>query len=231
MSMLTDVRYFTVVGVFVIAAMVFAAILTQTGQGQAPSNVINTPTAVPETVNPNATTVPTSEPTVPPLTFTEAELVTDAAANDYVATISTEKGDIVIDLLVTQAPNTVNSFVFLAQQGFFDGITFHRVVADFVAQSGDPTATGGGGPGYETEQEATDLINTRGTVAMARASGSTAFGSQFFINLKDNPGLDADAPNQARFSPFGEVVEGMEVVDLIEQGDLILAVTIEENPR
>lgn len=230
MNLLTDVRYFSIVGLLVVAAMVFAAILTQARSGPHASDAGDTPTPSP-TADSGGTPDATAAPTEPPLMFAEAATVIDAEANDYTATITTARGDIVIALHADQAPNTVNSFVFLAQQGYFDGITFHRVVPNFVAQSGDPSGTGTGGPGYETEQEATDLTNTRGTVAMARASGTTKFGSQFFINLKDNPALDVDQTNQARFYPFGEVIEGMDVVDQLVQGDVILSVAVEETPR
>ncbi len=231
MNLLTDVRYFSVVGLVVVAAMVFAAILTQARGGSHGADVGHTATAAVSTEDPNATATEAAAPTEAPLSFTAAETVIDAEASDYTATIKTARGDIVIALFADQAPDTVNSFVFLARQGYFDGITFHRVVPNFVAQTGDPSGTGGGGPGYETEQEATDLTNTRGTVAMARAAGTTKFGSQFFINLKDNPALDVSQTNQARFYPFGEVVEGMDVVDQIVQGDVILAVTVEETPK
>ena len=220
MNVLTDIRWFSIAGIVAGAAMVFAALLTQGGGGgPAPSDVIDTPTPS------DVIDTPT------PAQFSEAGQVIDAAANTYTATLQTEKGDIIIELFAEKAPNTVNSFVFLAQEGYFDGITFHRVDAGFVAQTGDPTATGGGGPGYETEQETTDLTNTRGRVSMARASGSTRFGSQFFINLNDNLFLDQDQPNQAAFFPFAEVTSGMEVVDLIAQGDIIISVTIEETSR
>jgi cyclophilin family peptidyl-prolyl cis-trans isomerase len=231
MNILTDVRYFAIVGVFVVAAMVFAAILTQANSGPAPSDLPDTPTPAEPTADPNATATATAVPTEPPLSFTEAEQVIDAAVNDYVATVSTSRGDIVIHLFAAKSPNTVNSFVFLAQEGFFDGITFHRVEPEFVVQAGDPTGTGVGGPGYQTELEETDLLNTRGAVAMARAGTSTAFGSQFFINLVDNASLDQQAGSRAPFYPFGEVIEGMDVVDQIQVGDLILAVNVEESPR
>ena len=232
MNLLTDIRWFSIVGLVAVVAMIFTAILFQAGGGPSASDVPETPTpTVTPTPDPNATPTPSPEPTKAPLRFTAAEQVVDAATKTYKATIKTDKGEVVITLYADKAPNTVNSFVFLAQRGFFDGIKFHRVVADFVVQTGDPTGTGSGGPGYETEQEKTDLTNKRGFVSMARAAGSTKFGSQFFINLKDNPALDTDAPNQARFYPFGEVTSGMDVVARIAQGDVIRSLTITEAPK
>jgi len=146
--------------------------------------------------------------------FERAEQVVEAGKK-YTATIRTSKGDIVVDLYADIAPHTVNSFVFLAQQGFFDGLTFHRVVKDFVIQGGDPAGNGSGDPGYETADEPNERSNTRGTLSMAKSPGAKEFGSQFFINLRDNTGLDYDSPSRDKFYPFGEVVQGMDVVDAI----------------
>ncbi len=147
-------------------------------------------------------------------TFSQADQVLEAGKS-YTATLKTSKGDIVVDLFADTAPNTVNSFVFLAQKGFFDGITFHRVVEGFVIQTGDPSGAGSGGPGYETADEPSEARNSRGTLAMAKAPGAGEFGSQFFINLADNDDLDFDNPTKDKFYPFGEVISGMEVVDAI----------------
>ena len=146
--------------------------------------------------------------------FTAADSVIDTT-KQYTATVKTSKGDIVIKLYADKAPNTVNSFVFLAQKGFFDGILFHRVAKDFVIQGGDPTGTGSGGPGYTTKDEPNEIANTRGTISMAKVSGASEFGSQFFINLKNNTALDYNNPSANKFYPFGEVVSGMDVVDAI----------------
>lgn len=173
----------------------------------------------------------TATATPNPRVFAAAELVTDAAAETYAATIATAKGDIVIELFADVAPNTVNSFVFLAEQGYFDGIVFHRVEPGFVVQGGDPLGTGLGGPGYQTSDEPNELRNEFGTLSMAKVSGQSVFGSQFFINLKDNPGLDFDSGNANAFYPFGRVVEGMDVVLAIEVGDVMESVTIARTPR
>ena len=128
-------------------------------------------------------------------------------AKTYVATISTAKGDIVINLFAEQVPNTVNNFVFLARQGFYDSMTFHRVIADFMAQGGDPAGTGRGSPGYRFPDEFhPDLKHDRpGILSMANAGPGTN-GSQFFITHKETSWLDG------KHTVFGEVTEGMDVV-------------------
>jgi cyclophilin family peptidyl-prolyl cis-trans isomerase len=158
-------------------------------------------------------------------------MVIDPLKN-YVATIETEKGDIMVELFADVAPLAVNSFVFLAQNGWFDGITFHRVIAGFVAQAGDPTGTGLGGPGYAFRNEiSSDLtFDNKGLLAMANAGADTN-GSQFFITYAATPHLnDAHAV-------FGKVVEGMDVVKAITArdpakggppGDKIISVEIVE---
>ena len=149
----------------------------------------------------------------------------------YTAIVETNQGTFTMELLADQSPATVNVFVFLARERFWDGLRFHRVVASFVAQTGDPTGEGSGGAGFETEQEPNAMKNTRGTVAMARAAGSTKFGSQWFVNLSDNTNLDVEAPRQKPFYPFARVTAGMDVVDRINQGDRIIRVTIEESAK
>ncbi len=127
----------------------------------------------------------------------------------YQATLHTSEGDITIDFYPTDAPLTVNNFVFLARDGFYDGVIFHRVIDGFMIQGGDPTGTGTGGPGYKFRDELghSKTGYERGTVAMANAGPNTN-GSQFFIMHADY-GL----PNQ--YSIFGEVTDGMDVVDAI----------------
>lgn len=141
--------------------------------------------------------------------------------------IKTEKGDIVIELYENM-PITAGNFKKLASEGFYDGVTFHRVIDDFMIQGGDPTGTGMGGPGYTIEDEHVEgSTNVRGTIAMAN-SGPQSGGSQFFINTVDNIYLDWDKPPAASKHPvFGKVIEGMDVVDKIEQGDVMLEVTVE----
>ena len=131
-------------------------------------------------------------------------------AKTYIATIDTNKGKIVLALFAKEAPKTVNSFVFLAKQGFFNGLIFHRVIPGFMIQGGDPTGTGTGGPGYEFENEnrSSQRGFTKGTLGMANAGPDTN-GSQFFI-------MDADNGLPPRgYTIFGEVKEGQDVVHAI----------------
>ena len=127
----------------------------------------------------------------------------------YTATISTSKGDIDIDLLTELAPNTVNNFVFLAVNGFYDNVPFHRVIKGFMIQTGDPTGTGRGGPGYRFNDERVTTPYKLGTVAMANAGPNTN-GSQFFI-VQGQSGTTLP-PN---YTIFGQVTQGMDVVHAI----------------
>jgi len=133
---------------------------------------------------------------------------------DYQAVLHTEKGDITIDLFSEKTPKTVNNFVFLSKQGFYDGVIFHRVIEDFMAQTGDPTGTGRGGPGYQFEDEFhRELKHDKpGIVSMANAGPNTN-GSQFFITHLATPWLDG------KHTVFGEVVDGMEVLFSIPARD------------
>ncbi len=140
---------------------------------------------------------------------------------NYTATISTKKGDIKLQLLPKAAPNTVNSFVFLAREGYYDGLTFHRV-EDWVLQGGDPTGTGSGGPGYMLKAEFNGTKHVAGTLAMARTNDPHSAGSQFYIVKQDAFWLD----NQ--YTVFGQTIEGMDVVKKLARGDVMTKVTIEE---
>lgn len=126
---------------------------------------------------------------------------------DYQARLKTNKGDIVIDLHENETPITVNNFVFLAQDGFYTDVPIHRVMKGFMLQSGDPTGTGTGTPGYRFNDEPFEGEYTRGTVAMAN-SGVNTNGSQFFI-------MHADYPLQPNYVIFGNVIDGLDVVDAI----------------
>jgi peptidyl-prolyl cis-trans isomerase B (cyclophilin B) len=135
--------------------------------------------------------------------------------------LETDKGTIVFELFADTAPNTVSNFVYLTEEGYYDGLTFHRRVENFVIQGGDPQGNGTGGPGYRFEDELDDEYNyDRGIVAMANAGPDTN-GSQFFIML-------ADTPLPKAYSIFGRVTEGIEVIDDIQIGDKMTKVTIEE---
>jgi cyclophilin family peptidyl-prolyl cis-trans isomerase len=232
MNLLGNVKFFAIIGVVVGIVTVFGAVL---GSRRANSNNAATlPTNTP-TVESSVTTDPNATPTVNPKQFAKAEPVIDASTKKYTATVKTAKGDFTIDLFADQAPSTVNSFVFLAQKGFFDDITFHRIpTPPFVAQTGDPfakSASTSGGPGYSTNEEPNQVKNTRGTIAMAKGGGAKSFGSQWFINLKDNPSLDYTNPAD-KFYPFGQVTgSGMDVVDKLVQGDKLVSITITESPK
>jgi len=132
----------------------------------------------------------------------------------YTATFKTEKGDIVVHLFANKVPATVNNFVFLARQGFYDNTIFHRVIDDFMAQGGDPTGTGRGGPGYRFADEFhKDLRHNKpGILSMANAGANTN-GSQFFITHVPTPWLDN------KHSVFGEVISGMDVLISIPARD------------
>lgn len=153
---------------------------------------------------------------------------------DYLAIVKTEKGDFAIQLYADQAPMAVNSFIFLARNGWFDGVTFHRVLPDFVAQAGDPTGTGYGGPGYAFGNEISTKLkfDRAGVVAMANA-GPDSNGSQFFITYQSAPKLDG------AYTIFGQVIQGMDVVQKLAPrnpddganlppGDQIRSIRIEE---
>ena len=142
----------------------------------------------------------------------------------YTATIETTRGEIVIELYPQYAPKTVNNFVFLARNGFYNDVTFHRVIPNFMIQGGDPTGTGRGGPGYRFADEFTGnpLKHETGVLSMANAGPGTN-GSQFFITHSPQPHLDG------RHTVFGKVIEGQDVVDSVKQGDEMISVTITEN--
>jgi peptidyl-prolyl cis-trans isomerase B (cyclophilin B) len=146
-------------------------------------------------------------------------------AKTYQVTMSTSKGDIVLELYPNYAPKTVNNFVFLAREGYYDGLTFHRVISNFMIQGGDPTGSGRGGPGYQFEDEVDPLSNPlkheTGVISMANAGRNTN-GSQFFITHVATPHLDG------KHTVFGRVVEGQDVVNAIRQGDQMLKLVVEE---
>ena len=155
---------------------------------------------------------------VPPMTID--------VSKTYVATIKTAKGNIVVELYPKDAPQTVNNFVFLARDGFYNNLTFHRVEPGFVIQGGDPLGTGSGGPGYTIPAEI-KAKNTKGAIAMARLPDDVnpkraSSGSQFYITLAPTPFLDSG------YTAFGQVTQGTDVVEKIARGDVIQTITIEE---
>jgi peptidyl-prolyl cis-trans isomerase B (cyclophilin B) len=144
-------------------------------------------------------------------------------AKTYLISMETSKGIIELELYPEHAPITVNNFVFLTREGYYDGVTFHRVIKDFVIQGGDPTGTGRGGPGYTFSDEVlgNPLKHKTGVMSMANAGPNTN-GSQFFITHSPQPHLDG------KHTVFGAVVNGMDVVNAIEPGDQMIKVTATE---
>ena len=154
---------------------------------------------------------PTPIPTVVPShsinQWSEPPSQTIDVSAAYSAVLHTSAGSITVELLTKEAPNTVNNFVFLAREGFYDDVIFHRTIEGFMIQGGDPTGTGGGGPGYTFDDELVQRPYSRGIVAMANAGPNTN-GSQFFI-------MHADYPLPPNYTIFGQVVAGLETVDAI----------------
>jgi peptidyl-prolyl cis-trans isomerase B (cyclophilin B) len=141
----------------------------------------------------------------------------------YKAVVETSRGVIELELYPEHAPKTVNNFVFLAGESFYNGTSFHRVIANFMIQGGDPTGTGRGGPGYRFEDElkGNPLKHDKKVISMANAGPDTN-GSQFFITHSPQPHLNG------KHTVFGKVINGLDIVDLIRQGDKIERITISE---
>ncbi len=163
---------------------------------------------------------PEPSPTPEPKTYSAPPPMTIDTSKQYTATIETEKGDLVLELFASDVPVTVNNFVFLAREGFYDGTIFHRVIPGFMAQGGDPTGTGTGTPGYSFADEFTEHTHVTGALSMAN-SGSNTNGCQFFITYAPQPHLDG------KHSVFGQLIKGMDVLEKIEPGDTIIQITIE----
>jgi cyclophilin family peptidyl-prolyl cis-trans isomerase len=192
------------------------------------SNVVELPTNIPTVAQvpldaPQATS--NQYDAYPPMTI-------DAAKKYFAKFVMANGGEFTVELYPDKAPLTVNSFVFLARDGYFDGVTFHRVLEGFMAQGGDPTGTGAGGPGYQFANEDSDLtFDKPGVLAMANAGRDTN-GSQFFITFDATPQLNGG------YTIFGQVTEGMDVVNGITrrdplqspdyEGDAIVTITITE---
>jgi len=164
---------------------------------------------------------PEPAPTPEPTTYSAPPPMTIDTSKQYTATIETEKGNLVLELFASDVPVTVNNFVFLARDGFYNGTTFHRVIPDFMAQGGDPTGTGTGTPGYSFADEFTEHTHVTGALSMAN-SGPNTNGCQFFITYTPQPHLDG------KHTVFGQLIEGTDVLEKIEQGDTIIRITIEE---
>ena len=164
---------------------------------------------------------PEPAPEPKPRTYSVPPPMKIDTSKQYTATIETEEGKLVLELFASDVPITVNNFVFLAREGFYDDTTFHRVIAGFMAQGGDPTGTGTGNPGYSFADEFTQHTHVTGALSMANAGPNTN-GSQFFITYSPQHHLDG------KHSVFGQLTEGMDVLEKIEQGDTIIRITIEE---
>ena len=156
------------------------------------------------------------------MSYSEPPPMTIDNSKQYTATIETEKGIIVLELFASDVPVTVNNFIFLTREGFYDHTTFHRVIPDFMAQGGDPTGTGTGGPGYKFADEFTKHTHVAGALSMAN-SGPNTNGSQFFITYTPQPHLDR------KHSVFGQLALGTKVLKSLKNGDTIVRITIEES--
>ena len=205
-----------------ILTFVILAVIAACGQTQQPSNPVQQPTATRlKAEDRPLAQVPAAQRAN---SFKAAPPMTIDAKKSYIATISTSKGAIVVTLDASAAPQTVNNFVFLANQGFFDGLTFHRVEPGFVIQGGDPLGSGTGGPGYTVPAEI-KLPHVEGAIAMARLGDQqnpqrASSGSQFYITLAPTPQLDG------AYTAFGKVTSGMDVVKKIAIGDVIQKIVI-----
>ena len=201
--------------ILLILALVSACAFAPTGSPKTPAaerevaptaESVSTPTQPPgaavtaQMEQEQEASVPKQYSAPPPLTID--------AAKTYTGTLFTNKGELVLDLFASEAPRTVNNFVFLAREGFYDGVTFHRIMKDFMVQAGDPTGNGSGGPGYRFADEPVTKPYTKGTLAMANAGPDTN-GSQFFIVHAENAGLTPS------YTIFGEVASGIDVLDAI----------------
>ncbi len=175
---------------------------------------------------------PTPEPAAKPKKYDSPPEMMIDTGKQYTATIETEKGNLVLELFAADAPVTVNNFVFLSREGFYNGSTFHRIIPGFMVQGGDPTGTGMGDAGYKFGDEFSERKHESGTLSMANAGPNTN-GSQFFITFTPQPGLDG------KHSVFGRLIEGTDVLESLTprdpnqnpqfEGDRIIRITIAEN--
>ena len=193
--------------------LVLAVLLAASCGGSAPEPV-PAPSPAPTPAPAPMPVQPPPEPAVKPKpkTYNAPPPMIIDTSKKYTAFMETEKGTMVLELFAKDVPKTVNNFVFLANEGFYDGTTFHRVIPGFMAQGGDPTGTGRGGPGYHFEDEFTGHKHGAGALSMANAGPNTN-GCQFFITYTPQPGLDG------KHSVFGQLVEGMDVLEKLTPRD------------
>jgi len=209
------------VGVLLISAGLLALSCSQPESKPAPASApAPAPAPAPQTV-----------PEVKTMKWDSPPKMAIDTSKKYTAIMETVKGNLVLELFAKDVPKTVNNFVFLARQGYYDGTTFHRVIPDFMVQGGDPTGTGMGNPGYRFEDEFTSYTHVAGALSMANAGANTN-GSQFFICYTPQHGLDG------KHTVFGQLIESMDVLKKITprdpsqnpkfEGDKIIRVTIKE---
>ena len=231
-----------VVAIFVVLGFMLASNRPGSGQSAAaptadafsavpPAEAAPTAAGVPAAAAPTAAA---AAPAGQKQSYSAAPPMTIDPKKHYTATITTPRGDFVVNLRPDLAPQTVNSFVFLAKAGFFNGLTWHRVLPNFMAQGGDPTSTGGGGPGYTVPDEFTDKVkfDKPGIMAMANTGQPNSGGSQFFVTTAPADYLDG------KYTIFGEVTQGQEIVNAIPlrdpqqnpttPGEQIVKITIDE---
>ena len=161
-------------------------------------------------------------PSPKPKTYSAPPPMTIDVNKQYIATIETDKGNLVLELFAKDVPVTVNNFVFLAREGFYDDTTFHRVIAGFMAQGGDPTGTGRGNAGYTFPDEFTEHTHVTGALSMAN-SGPDTNSCQFFITYTPQHSLDG------KHSVFGQLIEGTDVLEKLVNGDRIKRIVIKES--
>ncbi len=217
---------------FLMASTIFilGAALSASCGGQAPEPA-PTPAPAP-TPTPAPEPAPAPSPKPKPKTYSAPPPMVIDTSKQYTATIETEKGNLVLELFASDVPVTVNNFVFLAREGYYDGTTFHRIIPGFMVQGGDPTGTGRGNPGYRFEDEFTEHTHVVGALSMANAGPNTN-GSQFFITYAPQHALDG------KHSVFGQLIEGVDVLKQLTprdpnqnpqfEGDKIIRITIEES--
>jgi cyclophilin family peptidyl-prolyl cis-trans isomerase len=219
-------------GALLVGALVVAVVFIDRANSTPPASAVSPTATAASSASPTAvafadcTTAtfgtplqPSGEPTNPHVYSAPPAMQIDTSKL-YEATIKTARGNIVLCLQPNLAPNTVNNFVVLARNHFYDGLTFHRVVAAFVVQGGDPAGTGNGGPGYKFNDEPVLAQYTLGAVAMAN-SGVNTNGSQFFICIADDT-----SKLQPLYNLFGKVASGIDVATAIKQGDVMQSVTV-----
>lgn len=209
----------SVLSLLVVLAIVAVAVVTATRDPRTPEP--SGQAAASEARQSQTEVIPTMTANLTPLT--EEEIKAAQEAGTIPVSIETTRGTIRLELRGDLMPITVANFVKLAESGFYDGLTFHRVEPNFVIQGGDPQGTGMGGPGYSIKLEThPELKNVRGGIAMARSSHPDSAGSQFYILHRAAPHLDGS------YAVFGNVVEGLDVVDAIRVGDRMTKVTVGE---